>query len=296
MAVEPLTAFERLEELPEPISECGGGGDAGASPGGPWRAGFLATDTVVYTSGRIAREVDPVRHHVDPDELARCRSLTDEVASIGGGYLDSEGAFDWHPFFVAANSDEPVPERIDERLVRERFGGTILPIAPIVIQPLVEESPWWDMMIRSIHMGSDNLAKLVRKVPLDLWMERSFAGARALAEGGLYDYETDKEQQKVGDKLLRKILAIGDDESLTWTDVSTTLQIFRLIRLVRFFGGPDFLDAAYVEIGDYHDFQRIPRDQWPPGLQGWPCCMPRLLIGLTRGGSLAGLIGYIVQT
>jgi len=37
--------------------------------------------------------------------------------------LASEGEFNWEPFFIAANRDDPIPERIDESLIRNRFGG-----------------------------------------------------------------------------------------------------------------------------------------------------------------------------
>ena len=120
--------------------------------------------------------------------------------------------------------------------------------------------------------------------------------AQLLEEKGLDRYETDKAQQRVGDPLLKKIFEIPRARSLEWADVTTTLEIRRLQRLIRFFGGPEFRDAAYVEIGDYHHPERVPRDQWPEGMETWPTSLPRLLVGLTLGGSLAGLVGYIVQT
>jgi hypothetical protein len=260
-----------------------------------WIGDTLSYKPVVYGSGRIARAGDPVRHNVDPDELARCRSLAAEAQSLRPPDLPSEGDFEWYQFFIAANLDDPAPERIDEAVVRERFGGTILPIIQILISPIREGSLWWDKNMYDIRSGSDLRADRAG-VSLDVWMQRSLAGARALDEKGLDRYETDKAQQKVGDPLLTKIFEIPKGRRLEWSDVTTTLDIRRLQRLIRFFARPEFRDAAYVEIGDYHHPERVPEEQWPEGMEAWPTCLPRLIFGLTLGGSLAGLASYIVET
>jgi hypothetical protein len=296
MAKKPITEFEPISLVQlVPLIECLGCLDSGGSRPDWWIGGMLSNRTIVYGSGRIAREGDLVRHKVDPVELTRCRTLADEALSLGAPGLSSEGDFQWYPFFVAANLDDPAPEQIDEEVVRERFGGTILPIIQILISPIREGSPWWDKNIEGIRSDSDWRADRAG-VSLDVWMERSFAGARTLDEKGLDRYETDKAQQKMGDPLLAKIFEIPGSRRLEWSDVKTTLEIRRLQRIIRFFGRPEFRDAAYVEIGDHHHHQRVPRDQWPEGMEGWPTSLPRLLVGLTLGGSLAGLLGYIVQT
>lgn len=294
MASPYLTVFKRLSELPEPIAQCCGVIEFEASPSDSWQGGLLALDTVVYESGRIARKGDLVRHHVDPDELARCRALAEQAASIDCPGLGSEAHFEWQPFFMAANSDESPPERIDEALIRQRFGGTILPIAPLLTTPIRSDGPWWDMMSKDYAYYSWQYAEEA-KVANEVWVERSVAGARALEEHGLWDYAEDEDQQKVGDPILAEILGVPL-ERLTWGVVGTTLSIFRLTRITRFFNGPQFRDACLVAIGDYFDHRRVPQDRWPTGLRGWPTNMPRLAVGLTPGGSLAGLIGYVVET
>ena len=69
-----------------------------------------------------------------------------------------------------------------------------------------------------------------------------------------------------------------------------------VLNLERLFKGPDFRDAAFVEIGEEYARFDVDRSLWPPGLESWPSCFPRLIVGLTTGGSLAGVIGYVVST
>jgi hypothetical protein len=95
MAERPRTAFRRAKEPAGAILECMGHSDPGAPPEAIWRYGYLARDTVVYTSGRLTREGAPVRHAVDPDELARCRMLAAVAKAINPAYPASEGDFFW---------------------------------------------------------------------------------------------------------------------------------------------------------------------------------------------------------
>lgn len=67
--------------------------------------------------------------------------------------------------------------------------------------------------------------------------------------------------------------------------------------LVRWFASqPDFQDRAWVAIGDEAELQEVPEEQYPPGTEMTPCVLPRLMLGLTHGGSLCGLFGFVVQT
>jgi hypothetical protein len=294
MAERPRTAFRRVKELPEAIRECMGYSDPGTPPEAAWRYGYLARDTVVYSSGRIAREGIPVRHAVDPAELALCRKLATAAKSIKPVYPASEGDFFWETFFIVANEDEPAPERIDGALIRERFGGTILPIASIFIEPIAERSPWWEDSMRSVYQGCQHLAQLVVKVDRDVWWERSMSVARALDARDLkIDGERKRDQREV-DRIVQALVPGEDD--ISDTEKSTAREILAQLRLIRFFRGQGFRDAAYVRIGDRYDAARDQNDRWPPGLGAWPSCVPCLLIGLTQGGSLTGLVGHIVAT
>ena len=57
--------------------------------------------------------------------------------------MGSEGHDEFQEFFVAANFDDLVPQRIDDGLVRARFGGTIFPSATVTVEPLQEGGQWW---------------------------------------------------------------------------------------------------------------------------------------------------------
>jgi hypothetical protein len=294
MAKRPRTAFRRVKELPHAISECMGRSDPGTPPEAVWRYGYLARDTAVYASGRLAREGAPVRHAVDPDELARCRTLAAAAKAINPAHPGSEGEFFWEPFFSAAIVDEPAPDRIDAALIRERFGGTILPVASISIEPVAEQGPWWEDSMRSIYQGGQHLARLVAKVEHGVWWERSVSVARALDARNLKIGGESTPNRKEVDRIVRALVPGKDDVSDT--ERSTAREILAQLRLIRFFRGPEFRDAASVRVGDPYDAARDRTDRWPPGLGAWPSGVPCLLIGLTQGGSLAGLVGHIVAT
>lgn len=59
---------------------------------------------------------------------------------------------------------------------------------------------------------------------------------------------------------------------------------------------PEFADSAFVRVGDREALWGVPRDRFPEGTETTPCALPRLALGLTRGGSLVGLFGFSVQT
>jgi hypothetical protein len=58
----------------------------------------------------------------------------------------------------------------------------------------------------------------------------------------------------------------------------------------------EFVDTGFVRIGDSDALWDVPREQFPPGTEVTGCVLPRLALGLTRGGSLVGLFGYSVHT
>jgi hypothetical protein len=295
MAKRPLATFERVEEPIEAIRQCMGlPADLDTLPRIVWHYGFLARDTVVYTSGRIAREGDSVRHKVDPDELALCRTLSEATRKIDPPYYPgSDGDFQWGDFYIAANVDDPAPERIDESLIRERFGGTILPMAPIAIEPIEEESEWWIRTTESIYYGCSRIAENA-KVEHDVWWERSMAVARALNDRNLKIYG-DKRENATEVRRIVESLNPGHDYNSRARQRATASEILTLFHLIRFYKRPEFQDAAYVTIGVWSEW-RFRKDEWPPGLESWPSSMPCLVLGLTRGGSLTGLMGYTVQT
>lgn len=59
---------------------------------------------------------------------------------------------------------------------------------------------------------------------------------------------------------------------------------------------PEFASTAFVRIGDRGALWELPREEWPAGTEITGCVLPRLAVGLTRGGSLVGLFGHSVKT
>lgn|SRR5262245_10049926 len=59
---------------------------------------------------------------------------------------------------------------------------------------------------------------------------------------------------------------------------------------------PAFTATAFVRIGDPKDLHRLPEESLPQGTAITGSVLPRLAVGLTHNGSLAGLFGYVVQT
>jgi hypothetical protein len=111
-----------------------------------WPNNIISNKAVVYGSGAITRAGTIVHHAVDPDELALCQRLAAEVARMMAGMdvgMGSESSDPFREFFIAANVNEPVPKRIDEHMIRSKFGGTIFPPATITIEPMTESGTWW---------------------------------------------------------------------------------------------------------------------------------------------------------
>jgi hypothetical protein len=232
MAKEPLTNLKPDPKRLAVISECMERYDVG-DPDAEWPNNIISQRAVVYESGFIAREGEPVSHVVDAEELALCRRLAAEVAALMAGVpvgMGSEAGDQFREFFIAGNANETPPKQIDEPLIRSRFGGTIFPPATITVEPLVEAGIWWSEV------------------------ERDGSGAEA-------------------------------DYFVPWR------------AMIRWFSArTEFVSIAFVRIGEQAALWHLPRAQWPAGTEITGCVLPRLAIGLTRGGSIVGLFGHSVQT
>jgi len=59
---------------------------------------------------------------------------------------------------------------------------------------------------------------------------------------------------------------------------------------------PAFTAKAFIRVGDAKELSHLPEEAWPQGTVMPGGVLPRLALGLTHNGSLAGLFGYVVQT
>lgn len=232
MASEMITHFDPDIERLAVIAECMQNYDVG-DPNAEWPNNLLSCCTVVYSSGAIARAGSPTRRAVEADELALCRRLAAEAAEVMAGVdvgMGSDAGDPFRGFFIAGTAGEPTPTRIDEALIRSRFGGTIFPPATITVEALAEAGVWWG------------------------------------------EVETDGSGG-------------GPDYLMPWRG------------MIRWFREqPEFVDNAFVRIGDKQALWDLPRQAWPEGTEITGCILPRLALGLTPGGSLVGLFGPCVQS
>lgn len=198
-----------------------------------WPNNIISRKAVVYQSGVIARGESPVRHMVDSAELMLCQSLAAAIENLMAGVdvgMGSEASTQFRRFYIVANSDEPKPSIIDERLIRSKFGETIFPPATITIEPVIEAGIWWNEVM------SDGF--------------------------------------ECGDEYLEPWKAM-----MAW-----------------FRGRNEFIDAAFIRIGDSQALWKLDRANLPAGTEITGSVLPRLALGLTHNGSLVGLFGYSVQT
>jgi hypothetical protein len=139
------------------IRECTEHYDVGSADA-EWPNNIISQKAVVYGSGVIARQDDPVEHRVDADELSLCKQLAAEVCKIMEGSnvdMGSESADSFREFFIVANVDDPRPETIDENLIRSKFRGTLFPLVSITVEPLEELGTWWSEVTDSGYEGEE---------------------------------------------------------------------------------------------------------------------------------------------
>jgi len=202
----------------EPCMDTFGSGDPALYE---WPNNVLSTKTVVFDDGSIARGGTTSSRNVDPSELARCKALALElhnlVAKVHVG-MKSEGNENWEPFFQAAEIGAPVPTALDEAAIRSIFGGTIMPIDRIVVEPLQEAGSWWKDM-QSSEDEATNAAW--RKLIAFVAANPALHGA-AFVQIGFYEYgeciefegEPPDGYEMRGSSLPRLALAITEQGSL----------------------------------------------------------------------------------
>lgn len=144
----------RQTEQPDParrqvLAACADNYGVGDESEGEWPNNMFSRRLVVYRTGHIARQNEPVHIDVVPEELATCQRIASELKSAVGDRdcgLGSESHDELQPFFFCINRDEPVPDTITPDLIRAKFNGTILPPVTITVEPLDETSSWWQTL------------------------------------------------------------------------------------------------------------------------------------------------------
>ncbi|MFE4106614.1 hypothetical protein [Almyronema epifaneia] len=144
---------ERLRPFQECMETYGIGveTDDPHDPQGEWPHNCISTQTVAYSCGLISRADATVEHNHDAAELAQCWRLAHQASEIMDGIavgFGSESEDYFRPFFVTAARDAPAPERLNEAVIRAAFGGTIYPVAEIVIEPLVPSANGWQRVAK----------------------------------------------------------------------------------------------------------------------------------------------------
>ena len=233
-----ITDFDLDPTRLAPLRDCMDNYDIG-DPNAEWPNNIISRKAVAYGSGVIARKGIPVVHNVAPSEFALCKRLASEVYALMSGVrvgMGSEADDTFHELFIVANVDGPTTEKIDETLIRSKFGNTIFPLATITVEPLEEAGVWWSEVLYDV------------------------------SESDLVKHEADLRPWR---------------EMIGWFHAEDELQ-----------------DSAFVRIGEYELLSSMDFSDGdgPPGTELAPSVLPCLAIGLTRGGSIVGLIGYSVQT
>jgi hypothetical protein len=91
------------------------------------------------------------------------------------------------------------------------------------------------------------------------------------------------------------------ESGVWWSEVSTecagrSRDLYPWRTLIHWFATqPEFVDSAFVRIGDFKALSNLEDEELPPGAEQPGCVLPRLALGLTKNGSLAGICGYVVQ-
>ncbi len=144
-----ITDFDLDPVRLAPLRECMDNYGIG-DPNAEWPNNIISRKAVAYGSGVIARKGIPVVHNVAPSEFALCKRLASEVNGLMSGVrvgMGSEADDTFHEFFIVANLDDPTTEKIDEALVRSKFGDTIFPMATMTVEPLEEAGVWWSELL-----------------------------------------------------------------------------------------------------------------------------------------------------
>jgi hypothetical protein len=231
----------RLAPLKDCMECCGP-----SSPTDAWNHSCIHPRAVAYSCGRLAFPGGPNLHEHDPGEVTLSRRLASEAGAVCRGLEvnASEATSQLVPFFITANRQTPVPDRLTSEVVRTAFGETIYPQAEIIVEPLAVGNRGW----QAIADSED--------------------GEVHLPPGTVHRYT--REQLEV----LRK------NTQTRWEE-----QVRRWRTVMDWFQTQELHGGSFVLIGE----DRLSQSNFG-------CAFPRLVLGITKAGSLVGVCGHAVQT
>jgi len=134
-----------------------GVGDSNAD----WPNNILSTRTVVYPNGTICRTVDNPQLMIDESEVSLCQRLSADAKTLIGDRevgMGSESSDPFSPFFCCSNTHDDRITKLDGNFIRERFGGTIFPLATITVEKLAEDGVWWSEVSTDCEGDATTLA------------------------------------------------------------------------------------------------------------------------------------------
>ena len=229
----PLTSFyidqKRLAALQPLIDDYSTATDTEAE----FPNNVLSKRTVVWENGTFGKAGDKPAFSVEAEELLLCETVADEAKVVAGNLetgFGSESSDEFLPFFIVANTFDPVLETISPALIESRFRGTLFPAFSITVEPIHEQTDWWEHVLHDI-----------------------------------------------------------DGSALDYLERWTALRVY-------FRDNYNFVETAFVSIGMEDEGWASNNPDWPPGTIMAPSVFPRLLLGLTKSGSLIGLLGWCVYT
>jgi hypothetical protein len=207
-----------------------------------WNHACIHPDTVAYSCGRLFRSGRPNEHDHDPDEITRCGALASQAAELIEGVSINLSESESIPvaFFITANRNDPVRERLTPDVIRDFFNGTIYPEARVVVDALGEGGVGWEAFAVSDEPEEDLPAHIREELAPLMEMDRRNREERARRWRALMSWFEAQEEITAG---------------------------------------------AFVLVG--HGML---------GESNFGCVFPRLVVGLTRAGSLVGVCGHAVQT
>ena len=135
-----------MESFRSILAPCIDNYDVGEDEEAEWPNNMISRRVVIDENGLLWRAGNAPKTPVSSEEVELCKRLASEAKKVVGDIrvgMGSEGGDEFQPFWLVAPQGEAVATRIDEALIRARFGETLFPPVTMTIEPLEEAGIWW---------------------------------------------------------------------------------------------------------------------------------------------------------